>query len=112
MQARYRLKKNYQFNYIYKHGASVACKNIVLIYSKNNSGRLKVGFSVGKKIGKANVRNKIKRRMKESFRLFLDKADHNYNYIFLPRERIINDAYADIDGSIKYLVKKAGLYKG
>lgn len=112
MQEKYRLKKNYQFNYIFKHGKSAAGKNLVLIYAKNNSGRLKVGFSVGKKLGKATVRNKIKRRLKECFRKEIPFADKGYNYIFIPRQEIAESTYADIVKSVRGLLKKSGLYKG
>lgn len=110
MQEKYRLKKNYQFNYIFKHGKSVAAKDLILIYAKNNSGRMKVGFSVGKKIGKAVVRNKTKRRLKECFRKEIPLVDKDFNYIFVPRGEIAESSYADIRKSVRYLLKKAGLY--
>lgn len=111
MQEKFRLKKNYQFNYIFRHGKSASAGNIVLVYSKNNSGRLKVGFSVGKKIGKATVRNKVKRRLKECFRKEIPLADTGYNYIFIPRESIVSDSFADIQKTVRKLLQKAGLTK-
>ena len=110
MQARYRLKKNYQFNYVFKHGKSAAARNLILVYCKNNSGRLKAGFSISKKIGKAVTRNKIKRRLKECFRREIPSVDRFYNYIFIPREPITADTYAEVVKSVRYLLQKAGLY--
>lgn len=111
MQPQYRLKKNKQFNYVYKTGKSMACKNLILIYTKNNSGKLKCGFSVSKKIGKSVVRNRVKRRIRESFRLIIDGADPNYNYIFIARPQAALDDYKTISNSVKYLLKKTGCFR-
>ena len=60
-----RLKKNKHFNYIYKNGTSIKLGVLSLVYTKTKFKPFKVGFSVNNKIGKAVVRNKVKRRLKE-----------------------------------------------
>lgn len=112
MQAKYRLKKTYQFNYIYKKGKSMACKQIIMLYALNNTGKLKVGFSVSKKIGKSVYRNRTKRILREIFRLNISKVDPNYNYIFIARNNILESTYKELEKSMLYLLKKTGLYKG
>jgi len=109
MQRKYRLKKNYQFKYIYNKGKSVSCSDLVLYYAKNNTKRIKIGFSVSKKIGKATVRNQIKRRLREAVRTNIELFNSSYNYIFVARNQILDSTYQDIVDSIKYLLEEANL---
>ena len=62
MERRYRLQKNRAFQYVYRRGHSVACRDLVMLLAP--AKQLKVGFSVSKKVGKAFVRNKVKRRLR------------------------------------------------
>ena len=51
LSKQYRLKKKYQFNYVYRVGKTVSSKSIVLYYSPSRNKNVKVGISVSKKIG-------------------------------------------------------------
>jgi ribonuclease P protein component len=70
MQRRFRLKKNSQFRYIYRKGKSVSDKFLVLVMLRSN--QMRVGVSVSKKIGNAVTRNRIRRLIKENFRIRMD----------------------------------------
>ena len=71
MQRAFRLRKNKQFQYVYHKGKSSACREMVLLHAR--SPHLQVGFSVSRKIGNSVVRNRVKRRLREQFRLFLPR---------------------------------------
>ena len=62
MQRTYSLKKNAQFRYVHRRGTSSGSHEMVLLYVR--SGTLKVGFTVGKKLGCAVERNRITRRLR------------------------------------------------
>ena len=64
-----RLNKHGSFAYVYRKGKRVASSDLVLIYTPAKSVR--VGFSVSNKVGKAVVRNKVKRRLRAVTRLAL-----------------------------------------
>lgn len=104
-----RLKKNKHFNYIYKHGTSLRVGTIALVYTKLKIKPFKVGFSVSNKIGKSVVRNKVKRRMRESFKQIMNMVDRRYNYIFIAKDGIAEKSFDEIKNSMLTLVKKAGL---
>lgn len=110
MKRENKLRKNRQFNYIYKHGKAVFSNHINLIYIKSKYKPLKVGFSVSKKVGKSVVRSKVKRRMSEAFRSIFNFANQHYNYIFVAKEGIDQLNYWDILKEIKSLITRAGLY--
>ncbi len=110
MKLENKLKKRKHFAYIYKHGETRVAPNIQLFFINSKIKSYKVGFSVSKKIGKSVVRNKIKRRMRESF-LKLEKfVLGNHNYIFMAREGIQNLKFEEIGEQIKKLLIKANVY--
>ena len=83
----HRLRKNKEFNYIYKKGERVSTEHFTLFVVKSKFENYKIGFSVSKKLGKANKRNMLKRRLKEICRRYV-KIPPYRNYVLLAR----NDA--------------------
>lgn len=110
MKAVYRLKSSREFAHTYKNGKSVACKNLVLVYVRTGSDKLKAGFSVSKKIGKSVVRNKVKRRLREALSKHIPRLKQDYYYVFIARKGIAEDDYKAIADSVAYLLKKANLF--
>lgn len=108
MQSKYRLKKNYQYKYVYKRAQSVADKNFVLLYCPSNGKQSKAGFSVSKKHGHAVVRNRIRRQMKAAVSQYMPRVKSGFNFIFIPRR---HEAYlfSDVIRSVEDLLLKAGL---
>ncbi len=104
-----RLKKNKHFNYIYKKGQNVSMGDMSLVFIKAKVKPFKVGFSVSNKVGKAVVRNKVKRRMRETFSSILPLADRRYNYIFVAKPNLANKNYLEIKQNMLAIIKKAGL---
>ena len=75
----HRLKKQVQFNYIFKKGERKSGKYFTLFTVKSKYNNYKIGFSISKKVGKAHTRNLLKRRLREIVRInSLPQAGHNY----------------------------------
>lgn len=106
-----RLKKNSQFSYIYKHGQTKHTSILSLSFVKTQYKPFKVGFTVSKKIGKSVVRSKVKRRLREAFRLLIDNVNENYNYVFIARPGIEKVSFLEIKDAIFELLEKAKLFK-
>ncbi len=104
------IRKDSDFRKVYKHGKSFANKYLVMYILDNKSDFNRVGFSVSKKVGKATVRNKVKRRIRECFRLNCDgRMKKGYDLVFIARVSSKDTEYEDIEKSVKNLVKKAKL---
>ena len=104
------LKKDSDFRKVYKHGKSFANRNLVMYILDNKSDYTRVGNSVSKKVGNAINRNKIKRRIRESYRLNIDtNIKCGYDIVFIARVAIKDVDYKDIEKSMNHLIKKAQL---
>ncbi|OGO76791.1 MAG: ribonuclease P protein component [Clostridiales bacterium GWB2_37_7] len=80
-----RMKKNFEFKKVYSEGRYYVEKYLVMYSIKNSSDYNKVGFSVSKKVGKAVIRNRVKRLMKENFRMLESDAKKGFDIIFTAR---------------------------
>lgn len=113
----YRLKKNYQFSFIYRKGRSFANELLVMYIVKNrnnvrNSEKFsKIGISVSKKVGNSVVRSRAKRLINESFRLNYNNISKGYDFVFIARNSIRNKMCSDVEKAMISLLEKAGLYK-
>ena len=105
------LKRNKQFRQVYRKGKSVACRELVLIYAKNRSDMVHVGFSVGKKLGNSVVRNRVKRRLREAFRPNLPVLWPGFDLIVIARDAARDAPFSSLADSLRYLLRKAGLFQ-
>ena len=105
------LKRNKQFRQVYRKGKSVACRELVLIYAKNRSDMVHVGFSVGKKLGNSVVRNRVKRRLREAFRPNLPLLLPGFDLIVIARDAARDAPFPSLADSLRYLLRKAGLFQ-
>ena len=101
----HRLKKNKEFNYIYKKGDRVSTEHFTLFVVKSKYNNYRIGFSVSKKLGKANVRNKLKRRLREIVRRDIDVKNFQ-NYVLLAREGAEKLEFRPLQEEVKKLFFK------
>jgi ribonuclease P protein component len=105
------LTRNTDFRRLYKRGRSLIDRNVVIYFSKNKLGVNRVGFTVGKKIGGAVVRNRAKRLMRESFRLLEPRLREGYDFVFVSRSRLPHLHRQAVDASFTRLLGGADLLK-
>ena len=101
------IKKNKDYRKVFSGGKFAAGRFIVIYYQPNKDGASRFGFSVSKKIGKAVVRNRVKRLFKEACRLNRQSFSAGFDYVLLARRDIVGKSYWQIEESIVKLLKKA-----
>lgn len=108
----YRLRSNMEFKKVYSGGKSYWNRNLVLYVKKNDIGNTRVGYSITKKIGNSVVRNRVRRRMKEVYRLKFDGIKNNFDLIFIPKKNIVDISYKELESAMLHILKLAGVLKG
>lgn len=107
-----RLRKKEDFNRAYRYGKSIAGQFLVLYYRSNGQGNTRIGFSVSRKIGKATVRNRVKRLIREICRKHMQEFLQGFDLIFIARPKIKGIRYALVEQEMVRLCKKAKLING
>ncbi|GBF32510.1 ribonuclease P protein component [Desulfocucumis palustris] len=107
MQKLYTIKKNPDFKKVYGKGRSVAGYSMVLYYLPVKTTGKRFGFSVGKKVGKAVVRNRVKRVLKELCRLNQQWFKEGYDYILIPRKGFSDRSFQQLRDDLGKLTGKA-----
>lgn len=108
MKRVYSLKENRAFQYVYRKGKSQANKELVLLFVRQ--GKLRIGFSVSKKLGGAVTRNRIKRLLRESIRPRIPQLKCGY-YVFIARSAAATADFHTIEKSVDNLLRRQHLIK-
>lgn len=101
------LKKNSDFSRVYRHGISRADSCLVLYRLKRpDDAEGRFGVSVSSKVGNSVVRHRIKRRLKEIYRLHEDASASGYDFVVIARKKAADAGYAELETSFIRLMKK------
>jgi ribonuclease P protein component len=109
MKAEKTVKENYEFRRIYRKGKSVVSPYMVLYCQRNRQGKTRLGITVSTKLGKAVVRNRVRRRFREIWRLNLPKTMPGWDIILVARGRTARAPYQKLDNEYCRLLKEAGI---
>ena len=108
LERKRRLTKNGSFVYMYKNGKKINGTNLYINYLPTNAKLNRFGFVVSNKIGKANVRNLVKRRLRAIVRKYIAKISKKNNYIIVAKEAIAQLSYLDLEKEVLNLFEKGG----
>ena len=97
------LKKNRQFQAVYKDGKSCANRYFVMFVLKNNLEINRLGISVSKKVGNSVVRHRIKRLVNESYRLHDNEFNSGLDIVILARNSANGIDYNDTESAVLHL---------
>ena len=103
------LKKNTDFQNVYKNGQSKANRYLVMYIYKNQSSTNRIGISVSKKVGNSIVRHRLTRLIRESYRLNEEKVARGYDMVVIARSAAKGKNYHDIESAFLHLGSLHGI---
>ena len=103
------LKENRVFRRLYAKGRSAVGPAMVLYCRKNGGQENRLGFTVGTKLGHAVVRNRVRRRLREIYRLNEHRLRPGYDIVVVARVRAVHSRYDKLERQFLSLASKLGL---
>ena len=112
MQFSSSLKFNHVFRRLYNKGDSCANRYLVIYCRKNGSKRNRIGLTVSAKLAHAVHRNRLRRQLREIYRLHEAQFARGYDIVVVARTRAIGADYAALERAYLSLAAKLGLLGG
>ena len=106
------LKLNSDFRRVYSRGKSAVSSRVVVYCRKNRLGRNRTGYTVSKKLGKAVVRNRVRRRLREIVRLNSAQMRQGYDLVIVARQRAVDAGYQKLESDVLKCCEQLSLLHG
>lgn len=103
------LKKNSEFQTVYKKGKSLANKYLVMYILSNDSEKNRIGISVSRRVGNSVVRHRITRLIRESYRLNEESFKTGYDFVVIARATAKGKSYKDMESALLHLGRIHGI---
>ncbi len=114
------LKKNKDFQFIYRNGKSFGNRYLVMYLMHRDAqedaghmaGRNRLGISVSKKVGNSVVRHRLTRLVREAYRLNEEKFDRGLDLIVIARPGAKERSFLEIESALLHLARKLNILSG
>lgn len=97
------LKKNNEFKVLYNKGKSYANRYLVMYVLDNHSDRNRIGIQVSKKVGNSVIRHRIKRLIKESYRLHEEMFNSGLDIVVIARTSAKDADFRKIESALLHV---------
>ena len=109
MKVRYTLKKNSDFRRLYAKGKSAVNPFLVVYCRRNREGVNRLGYTVSAKLGHAVVRNRVRRRLREIYRLNAPSLCQGFDLVVVARGRAVGCPYRKLEAAFLHACESLGL---
>ena len=111
MQFSKSLKLNHLFRRLYQKGKSAANKYLVIYCRRNGSEENRIGYTISAKLGHAVVRNRVRRRLREIYRIHEEAFGQGWDLVVVARSRTVGAPFAKLEHAFLSLSDKLGLLR-
>lgn len=105
------LKQNYEFHRLYSKGRSAVTPCLVVYARQSRKKRNRIGFTVSTKLGHAVVRNRVRRRLREIYRLHEAEFVPGTELVIVARTRAAGADYALLERNLLSACGKLGILR-
>lgn len=105
------LRMNYEFSRVYNKGRFLAGRHVVLHYLRRPGNTNRLGVTASRKIKGSVRRNRIKRLLRESYRLMEDRLMPGYDLILVGRDTADQPDYCVISQEVSNLLQRSGIHR-
>ena len=109
MKVRGTLKKNSDFRRLYAKGKSAVTPYMVVYTRPNRLGENRLGYTVSVKLGHAVVRNRVRRRLREIYRLNAPQLKQGHDIVIVARSRAVGSEYRKLNAAFLRACESLGL---
>ena len=99
------LKKNQDFQSVYRNGKSYANRLLVMYVLENNLDKNRLGISVSTKVGNSVVRHHVTRLVRESYRLQENIFNSGLDIVVVARANAASASFREIESALLHLGK-------
>ena len=108
-----RLKRSREFKAVFQQCRKYEDGQLVLyVQYKEDAALKKFGVSLSRALGKAHLRNRLKRRLLEIYRVEKDKFRRGYQAVLIPRRGSVDRSFDELRKSFLTLASRSGLLPG
>lgn len=105
------IKDNREFRRLYSRGKSATSATLVCYTRPNRLGVRRLGITASTKLGHAVVRNRVRRRIREIYRLHQEDLRDGADLVVVARGLATQVSYQRLDRDFCRLAKKLGLWR-
>ena len=105
------LKSNRDFQRLYHKGKHAVTPVLALYCRRSGRPGNRLGLTVGTKVGNAVTRNRVRRRLREGYRLHEDQLRLGFDVVVVARVRAAHVSYWELDRAFLQLADKLGLLR-
>ena len=107
-----RLRKSWEFQQVWKMGCKIHTPHFILLLAENSLLRSRLGLTVSRKVGNAVIRNRVKRSVREFFRIEQNKFTHYVDFSVVAKRGAADLSQVDIFAELQKALEAKGHLNG
>jgi len=105
------MKENHLFRRLYAKGKSAVFPALAVYVRPNRLGKNRLGLTVGTKVGKAVVRNRVRRRIREAYRIHEGSMAPGWDIVVVARVKAAFASYGELERSLLRGLDRLGVHR-
>lgn len=105
------IKENKDFKRLYYRGKNLSADCVALYWRRTGLPGCRLGITVSSRVGKAVVRNRVRRLIRESYRLMEDRVSSGFDMVIVARSKAVGANFERVSSALEKVLVKSGIIK-